>query len=84
MPIITTRHTWIAASWTEGDERTVYIEGDYMAVVVRENDEEYGGGYRATVTTPIGWEELEVANELLPTADEAREWAETRIEDMRA
>lgn len=85
MPIITTHQTWIAASWTDGDERTVYIEGDYMAVVVRNDDPEYGTSYRATVTAigPYG-EELEVAQDLLDDAEDARDWAEQIILTERA
>lgn len=84
MTTITTSHTWIAASWTEGDERTAYLEGDYLAVVAREDNGEYGVGYRATVTITIGWEELEVANELLGDHADARDWAEQFIADARA
>ncbi|MFD3426115.1 hypothetical protein [Nocardia fluminea] len=82
--IITTHHTWIASSWTEGDQRTVYIEGDYMAVVVREDNGEYGIGYRATVSITLGFEEVTVAEELLDDAADARDWAEMFIDGARA
>jgi hypothetical protein len=84
MSTITTRHAWIDAPWIDGDERTVYIESDYIAVVAREDNGEYGIGYRATVSVQLGWEELEVANELCGDADDARAWAEQVILDARA
>lgn len=85
MSIITsTNGTWIAASWNPGDDRTVYIEGDYRAVVTREDNGEYGIAYRATVTVDLGSEELEVAEDLLEDGDDARDWAELWIENARA
>lgn len=84
MATITTRHTWINAPWIDGDERTVYIEADYMAVVTREDNGDYGIGYRAIVSVVFGAEELEVANELQETPEDARAWAEQIILDARA
>lgn len=84
MPTITTRHTWINAPWIDGDERTVYIEGDYIAVVVFEDHGDYGFGYRATVSVVCGSEELEIAQDLLGDAADARDWAEQIILDARA
>lgn len=79
--IITTSHTWIASSWTESDERTVYIEGDYIAVVLFEACAEFGGVYRATVADEA---DTEVAAASFDTAADARDWAEMFIDDARA
>lgn len=78
--ITTTNGTWIPASWTPGDERAMYIAGEYLATVVREDNGDYGIAYRVEIT--IG--DYEHATELCGSAEDARDWAEMVIEDARA